>query len=225
MATEPDLPSPLAPTRVHLNPSRANKNQKWSVAEDAALTAIVGGLEEIEWAAVAAQFPDKTQQQVVERWTKVLDPHLTKGSWTRAEDQAIIEFVNTRGTRSWSKLAVLLPGRVGKQCRERWINHLNPSISHAAFTPEDDAAITELHRVYGNKWAKIAGIMATRSSNAIKNRWNSVLSKRGPPDGAAPHAPGAEAAPELLELPPAMGAPERTGGPDGAPLADTGPTL
>jgi hypothetical protein len=185
MDVEASLGAPLARTRQYQGSSRANKNQKWTVDDDANLTSLVSGREEIDWTTVAAQFPGKNQQQVTERWTKVLDPRLTKGSWTGAEDQASSEFVKTRGTKSWSKLARLLPGRVGKQCRERWVNHLNPDISHAAFTPEDDRRIIELHRVHGNKWAKIAALMETRSCNAIKNRWNAVLAKRAEDDGPA----------------------------------------
>ena len=32
-------------------------------------------------------------------------------------------------------------GRIGKQCRERWHNHLNPSISKAPWTKEEDRVI------------------------------------------------------------------------------------
>jgi hypothetical protein len=170
--------SPLAPTRTHQGSTRSNKNQKWSVQDDATLTSLVIGRGDIDWGVIASNFADKNQQQVAERWTKVLDPRLVKGSWTREEDQRILDFVKAEGTRSWVKLAALLPGRVGKQCRERWVNHLNPEIRHSAFTPEDDKRIIGLHRTHGNKWARIAASMGTRSSNAIKNRWNSVLSKR-----------------------------------------------
>ena len=32
------------------------------------------------------------------------------------------------GEGKWCMIAKSLPGRIGKQCRERWINHLNPNI-------------------------------------------------------------------------------------------------
>jgi hypothetical protein len=178
----------LAPTRAHQHPPRSARAQSWSVDDDQKLTALASVSRAVDWKAVAGQFPDKTQQQVVERWTKVLDPRLVKGSWTGEEDQAIIRFVGQHGTKNWTKLAALLPGRIGKQCRERWVNHLDPAISHAAFTLEDDRQIIELHRVYGNKWAKIAALMRTRSCNAIKNRWNSTLSRIGLPQPDVPQA-------------------------------------
>ncbi|XP_019092165.1 PREDICTED: pentatricopeptide repeat-containing protein At3g09040, mitochondrial-like [Camelina sativa] len=34
------------------------------------------------------------------------------------------------GPAKWSVIAQSLPGRIGKQCRERWHNHLNPDINN-----------------------------------------------------------------------------------------------
>ena len=176
-AVEPPSPTPLAPTRTHQRVTRSNKNQKWSVEDDQKLAVLVNENQEIDWALIAAKFPNKSQQQVMERWTKVLDPNLTKGSWTGQEDQTIIKFVEAHGKKSWTKLAELLPGRIGKQCRERWINHLDPDINHGPFTADEDKRIIELHQIHGNKWAKIAAFMPNRTCNAIKNRWNSTLQK------------------------------------------------
>ena len=36
--------------------------------------------------------------------------------------------VKDLGPKKWSIIASHLPGRIGKQCRERWHNHLNPDI-------------------------------------------------------------------------------------------------
>ena len=44
--------------------------------------------------------------------------------WTADEDVQIAALVAEHGTRSWSIIAALLPTRTGKQCRERWHNHL-----------------------------------------------------------------------------------------------------
>jgi len=38
------------------------------------------------------------------------------------------ELVSKIGKKKWSKIAKNLPGRIGKQCRERWMNHLKPGI-------------------------------------------------------------------------------------------------
>lgn len=41
-------------------------------------------------------------------------------------------------TLKWSNVAGLLPGRLGKQCRERWFNHLDPTVKKTAWTPRED---------------------------------------------------------------------------------------
>jgi hypothetical protein len=132
----------------------------------------------VNWKALECQFQGKTSQQIFERWTKVLDPKLHKGSWTRQEDEVIIRYVQTNGRKSWTKLADLLPGRIGKQCRERWMNHLDPAISRGPWTREEDHRLMVLHKEYGNRWSKIASLMPSRSDNMIKNRWYSILAKK-----------------------------------------------
>ncbi|KAF4346173.1 hypothetical protein G4B88_002277 [Cannabis sativa] len=51
-----------------------------------------------------------------------------KGQWTVEEDRILIGLVEEHGVRKWSYIAQMLPGRIGKQCRERWHNHLRPDI-------------------------------------------------------------------------------------------------
>jgi len=37
------------------------------------------------------------------------------------EDEKILELVKQLGVKSWSQVAAALPGRIGKQCRERCV--------------------------------------------------------------------------------------------------------
>ena len=74
----------------------------------------------------------------------MLDPRLVKGPWTKEEDVKVMELVKELGPKKWSAIADHLPGRIGKQCRERWHNHLNPDIRKDAWTPEEDAVILRL---------------------------------------------------------------------------------
>ncbi|KAI5446646.1 hypothetical protein KIW84_014476 [Lathyrus oleraceus] len=53
---------------------------------------------------------------------------IVKGQWTVDEDRMLIQMVEQYGMRKWSHIAQRLPGRIGKQCRERWHNHLRPDI-------------------------------------------------------------------------------------------------
>ncbi|OWM65441.1 hypothetical protein CDL15_Pgr009031 [Punica granatum] len=54
--------------------------------------------------------------------------HVVKGQWTIEEDRLLVRLVEQFGVRKWSHIAQMLPGRIGKQCRERWHNHLRPDI-------------------------------------------------------------------------------------------------
>ena len=47
------------------------------------------------------------------------------------------------GAKNWSYIAQALPGRIGKQCRERWHNHLSPLVDKNEWTEEEDKAIAE----------------------------------------------------------------------------------
>jgi hypothetical protein len=80
----------------------------------------------------------------------------------------------------WSELALRLPGRVGKQIRDRWINHLNPNINHNPFSAEEDLLLWEGHKKFGNKWVEISVkcFRSSRSENHIKNRFYSASFKK-----------------------------------------------
>jgi hypothetical protein len=168
----------LAPTRARHKPSNNFRNTKWSADEDSLLLQLRARNPTANLSEFGHLFPGKTNQQITERWDKVLNPTLVKGSWTREEDETVIEFVEREGTKNWRKLAALLPGRVGKQCRERWRNHLDPDVNREPWSDREDAILVELHEKLGNQWVKMAESLPGRSDNAIKNRWNSTLRKR-----------------------------------------------
>ncbi|CAE7267750.1 MYB3R3 [Symbiodinium sp. KB8] len=127
------------------------------------------------WKAIAKHLEDRTDVQCLHRWQKVLRPGLVKGPWTDEEDKLVIALVARLGTKKWSLIAQCLNGRLGKQCRERWYNHLDPSINKGPFTVEEDIQLLTTKIRDGTKWASIAAQMPGRTDNMLKNRYNSTL--------------------------------------------------
>ncbi|XP_034706241.1 transcription factor MYB1-like [Vitis riparia] len=102
-----------------------------------------------------------------------------KGAWTREEDVQLRTCIEKYGEGKWHQV----PFRSGlnrcrKSCRLRWLNYLRPDIKRGKFTTDEVDLIIRLHKLLGNRWALIAGRLPGRTSNDVKNYWNTHLSKK-----------------------------------------------
>ena len=108
----------------------------------------------------------------------------TRRLWTPSEDDAIKALVLEYGVKKWTLISQRLQqeyrihGRSGKQCRERWHNHLNPAVKKGPLTPKEEKLVFEAQQEYGNKWADIAKLLEGRTDNVIKNHFYSTLRRQ-----------------------------------------------
>lgn len=91
--------------------------------------------------------------------------------------QAEAASISVTSTKTWSLIASQLPGRTGKQCRERWLNQLKPGINREPWTEEEQRILYEAHGRLGNKWVQIADLLPGRTDNTVKNFFNSAQRK------------------------------------------------
>ena len=109
----------------------------------------------------------------------------TRCSWTKEEDELLIDLANSDRAKKWRLIAEAIArhfqnkgtSKSSKQCRERWHTHLDPNIISGPWTIQERTKILELHRKLGNRWAEIATDLPGRTDNAVKNDFFCKLRK------------------------------------------------
>lgn len=163
-------------------PRRSPVGGKWSQEEDLALLRLVGKYGPKNWKLIAQELGGiRDKVQCLHRYNKVLKPGIQKGSWTEVEDAILLDAVRTYRNApriKWCEVAKNLHGRIGKQCRERWNNHVNPDIKKTSWSSEEDDMLFRSQLVFGNRWSEISKLLPGRTENNVKNRFHSKARQR-----------------------------------------------
>jgi hypothetical protein len=142
-------------------------------------------LNEKDWENLEQVFPTKQAYQIRKRWNSLLKVELLQGPWSPEEDELLQKLVAQYGTeRQWKKISEKINStfkngtfRHSRQCRERWINYVDPSVKRGKWTFEEDLELMKIFIKMGKKWSAIAKLLGDRTENAVKNRWKSLIRK------------------------------------------------
>jgi hypothetical protein len=156
--------------------SELTKHKHWTEEEDEQLRVAVqretAHGERHDWKRIAKTYFGNTRAgtQCKVRWKNHLKPGITRGQWKVHEDETIL-FMVQQGYK-WAEIAHRLPGRIGENVRERYVNFLDPSLKKSPWTEEEDAILFENQAILGNSWSAIRKLLPGRSENSIKNRYH-----------------------------------------------------
>lgn len=153
----------------------------WSTEDTELLTRLVEAFQNSapRWNEISTNFANHSAIDCLAKWQSITNPPVIKGkgSWTPEEDQILIQKREELG-RKWCQIAKFLPGRQGKQCRERFVNHLNPHLKKGEWTDDEEAVLIAYHKKFGNRWASIAKQLEGRSDNDVKNHFYSTIKRK-----------------------------------------------
>lgn len=150
--------------------------REWTEEEDNQLRAAVEAFGEGNWQVNASTMEGRTGTQCSNRWLKSLHPARQRvGKWTPEEDKHLKVAVMLFGPKTWKKIAQFVPGRTQVQCRERWVNCLDPSLNLNDWTQEEDSKLKAAIEEHGYCWSKVAACVPPRTDSQCRRRWKVLL--------------------------------------------------
>lgn len=208
------------------------QSAKWTAGESETLRVLVHKHGARNWLFIASQLVGRTDMQCMQHWHRVLNASIVKGkcTWTPEEDSVLLHKVAELGS-DWAEVSLhhamfcfvahsnseyvvqiarALPGRIPKQCRERYANHVDPSIRKVGdaavevcrlkqcqrrcrlsvfkdpWTSSEDQVLSQEYEKHASQWTKIAERLPGRTPNAIKNHWNAQSRRRHRPGEQEP---------------------------------------
>ena len=155
--------------------AKVKSSKLWSHEDDNILRTAIS-IHGEQWGVISTKYFNglRNPTQVHSRWKKVIHPDLKKGKWSEEEDKKLLECMmksrNCNIKMSWAEISKQIPGRLGKQIKERWNNHLNPDINKEKWSEEEIQTLIRLYQQVGSKWSHIKKYLPGRTEHGIKNK-------------------------------------------------------
>lgn len=132
-----------------------------------------------DWQTVTNLVPGRSSLQCQKRWLFIQNIEGKKSAWTSRETEIlkrIAEEVTAQSIsglnqpKEWTRIAEEFNKAVGpgsqrkpRQCRERWINVIDPSVRRDKWTVEEEYKILKLWKEMGSKWHEISLLIEGRT--------------------------------------------------------------
>ena len=145
----------------------------WTPEEDRRLVQLVELFSARRWKQISYYMDGKKPSHCYHRWFRVLCQKRVTSKWDDPKDDVLLGlgslmFRRSSGKYRWVKVAELFNGRrTDIQCRERFVNILDPSLK-AELCGESEKLVKGLYDQFGKQWAKIAKEVKGTTDNLIK---------------------------------------------------------
>jgi hypothetical protein len=95
-------------------------------------------------------------------------------SFTADEDERLRFLIATYGEDNWRLISEKMVRREPRQCRERWINYLSPTVANGPWSAEEEDRLCAKVRELGHRWKAMEPFFPGRTDINIKNRWKQI---------------------------------------------------
>lgn len=114
--------------------------------------------------------------------------NLKNRDWSTEEDHLLLELIksNEYGQNNKFKWANISQSfnqkissknnfRLGKHCRERFFNHLNPRLRKGDWSNQEDVILLTNYLKFHKRWSKINSYLEGRNDNSVKNHFYKLM--------------------------------------------------
>ncbi|XP_028312219.1 snRNA-activating protein complex subunit 4 isoform X2 [Gouania willdenowi] len=154
------------------------KRSVWTPAEDDLLRELVDRMRIrnfIPYTQISYFMEGRQPNQLIYRWTGVLDPRLKKGPWTAEEDQLLLQAVSRHGAKNWFRICLEVPGRTDGSCRDRYLDCLKEGLKKGPFDSQEKTLLLQLVKKHGvGRWSKISAEIPQRNDAQCLRAWRAL---------------------------------------------------
>lgn len=169
---------PFAVIRRFKTVKRHVQKTGWSKEEDERLRFGIEMFGSRKWKRISEHVATKTERQCLHRSRTKQFRMSCRNAWSEEEDKRLVSLVEEMG-RNWSKISRHFLGRTDANCRERYVNILDPGLRKECWSSDEDKRLLRAVEMYGrNKWSLVCKDIQGRNNRQCRRRYYQILKRR-----------------------------------------------